>query len=532
MRIVAVLPRILRRLRILGSRLSSCAPNAMKIYPTQFLLGCCFAFTLAVGCMPMAGTYPNGRPRQPIAYRPQPVGNPHRPIGFPHQPVASPGRPIGPITRPQRPIGGIYNPQPNPGGVPWYPVGYQPTPNRPGIPIVMNPFPKTPLPPGSVLLPPDSTPTIPIAQPTPTPTDPKDDTDFWNPWPLPPRGDQFTAGHGGNSAAHGGIVSSQGWRSSRPLGGTARVPTRYVRHQQFAGDANSTSNEKLEYRGGRTIRDLFYVNLYVSGDTEWSNSDVERIDASLSAAMRDEHLNNVLLQYFGNQTIRATALPSHPLVGYTPKTVTRGDIENYLTFIHSRGFLTSYDLRNTVFNLLLPPGTVLTAKAQPANPVLEDLSFGDTTVPDSVDGDSLKGMAGYHGSVLTIDGGPVYFTVGVYSERLTNGGMNGIPVFNDPWKNVVATMYHQLAEARTNPDVEDALRESSDLDADGNLGWVSNSGNEIGDFPLQVNTPLTNVIKEVPLANGNGVVPVQLPYSNFAGGPEGPISQPHPLPSR
>ena len=122
--------------------------------------------------------------------------------------------------------------------------------------------------------------------------------------------------------------------------------------------------------------------------------------------------------------------------------------------------------------------------------------------------------------------------MGVYSERYANGSTNGIPVFREPWKNVVAALYHQLIEARTNPDVEEAIRDPSLLNDDRTLGWVSDSGLEIGDIPLSANFPLTSVITEVPLANGSGSVPVQLPYSNYAGAPEGPITQPHPLPSQ
>ena len=141
-------------------------------------------------------------------------------------------------------------------------------------------------------------------------------------------------------------------------------------------------------------------------------------------------------------------------------------------------------------------------------------------------------MSGYHGSVVVADEGRVYFSVGVYSERFANGTTNGIPVFAQPWKNMVATLYHQLVEARTDPDVEDAIRYSVDLNADRNLGWVSDSGQEVGDFPIHADVPLTSVVREVPLADGSGHVPVQLPYSNFVHGPEGPISMPHPLPSR
>ena len=381
--------------------------------------------------------------------------------------------------------------------------------------------------------PPTDTPTPnPDPDATPAPTEPTDNsTNFWSPWPLPPQGNQLAfRNHGLNRATNTANNSrSSGWSD-------ATEPGLHIRSQQQMTDATSAPSGNLKYRGGRTIRDLYYVNLYVSGDSEWSTDDVERIDGSLSAAMSDEHLNNVLLQYFNNQTIRSTALPSHPLVGYTPKTVTRGDIQNFITYLHTQGFLHSFDLRNTIFNLMLPPGTVLTAESQAANSVRDDIRSLDSgrsdILPAPEDGDSLSGLGGYHGSVVTSDGGRVYYAVGVYPERFANGQMNGIPVFDNPWKNVVATFYHQLIEARTNPDVEDALRESSDLDENGYLGWVSDSGHEIGDIPLQQGISLTSVITEVPLADGSGTVPIQLPYSNYAEGPEGPIAQPHPLPIR
>mgnify|MGYP003381375163 CR=1 FL=1 len=318
-------------------------------------------------------------------------------------------------------------------------------------------------------------------------------------------------------------------RTQSAVGGDSES---YVRGR-FSDDANSASSEDLKYRGGRTIRDLFYVNLYISGDTAWTASDVERIDGNLSAAMRDAHLNNVLLQYYENQSINSTALPSHPLVGYTPKVVTRGDIQNFAGYLHQQGFLKTYDLKNTVFNFLLPPGTVLTADNGPAN---AQRASGNAQSFESLDVsstneqvDSTQGLGGYHGSVVIADGARIYFTADVYSQRFANGATNGIPVFNDPWKNVVATLYHQLIETRTDPDVEEANRQSSDLNADRVLGWVSDSGQEIGDIPIRTATSISSVIREIPLADGSGSVPIQLPYSNFAHGPEGPISQPHPL---
>ena len=86
---------------------------------------------------------------------------------------------------------------------------------------------------------------------------------------------------------------------------------------------------------------------------------------------------------------------------------------------------------------------------------------------DDEDADSKHGLGGYHGSVhVTSDGSDVtvYYAVGVYSE-----GDNGIPAFNQSWKNVVATFYHELNEARTDADVEDVNRTNNDS----LLGWYS-----------------------------------------------------------
>ncbi len=471
----------------------------MKISPPQLLLGCCCAFILLIGCGPMAGPgrFPNGYAGQPF---------------------------------------GFFNPRAFPGGLPWYNVGYPGMPGGPGgTPIVWNPAPypgTTPYPPGIPVPDPGTTPTIPVTNPNPAPTEPDEDpTEFWSPWPLPPRGGSLAVRAVGYSRTN--VDKTRDSQSRRQRGAFVQASQKGYRRQQLQDGATASPSDDLKYRGGKIIRDLFYVNLYVSGDTDWSATDVELIDGSLAAAMRDEHLNNVLLQYYDNQSIRSTPLPSHPLVGYTPTTVTRGDIQNFASYLYQKGLLDSYDLENTVFNFVLPPGTLLTTDAQAANSSQASTASRSRTYDtgselDEVD--SRSGMGGYHGSVEIANGSKVYFAVSVYSERFSNGVTNGIPVFSEPWKNVTATHYHQLIEARTNPDVEDALRYSSDLNADRNLGWVSDTGLEIGDIPIRANVPLTSVITEVPLADGRGLVPVQLPYSNYVHGPEGPIAQPHPLP--
>ena len=117
--------------------------------------------------------------------------------------------------------------------------------------------------------------------------------------------------------------------------------------------------------------------------------------------------------------------------------------------------------------------------------------------------DSKHGLGGYHGSVKA-GGAERYYTVAVYSE-----GGNGIVAFDEPWKNVCATLYHELQETRTDPDVEDAIRLGSAPGADRLLGWYSPRGGEIGDIPMaEAGGDLARVMREVPLADGGvGEVP-------------------------
>ena len=138
----------------------------------------------------------------------------------------------------------------------------------------------------------------------------------------------------------------------------------------------------------------------------------------------------------------------------------------------------------------------------------------------------------HHGSIRVGSGASdqiVYYAIGVYSETLPDGTVNGIPVFDQAWKNVVATFYHELNEARTDPDVEDAIRAGNDPAATKFLGWTSKQGEECGDFPVFEANPLSEIFQEIKLTDGSGTVPVQFQYSDKVHGPEGPISASDPF---
>jgi hypothetical protein len=234
------------------------------------------------------------------------------------------------------------------------------------------------------------------------------------------------------------------------------------------------AGENLEFFGGRTLPRLEWTHVYLGS---WSADDRRSLDAAVPAAMRDRRLNHVLAQYFPKK--RITSVFRGAQTGPMPAAVMDKDaVEGIVRSLAPDGLAA----------LLLPRGVVL--------------SDGDVT--------SEHGLGGYHGSV-----GGRYYAVSVYSE-----GTHGIVAFDAPWKNVCATLYHELQEARTDPDVEDAIRAGSSPDAEKLLGWYSPHGGEIGDIPIaEANGRLDLVMKEVPLADGSGSAPVQLMWSNADGGP-------------
>jgi hypothetical protein len=268
--------------------------------------------------------------------------------------------------------------------------------------------------------------------------------------------------------------------------------------------AGFPANPSLNLRryAGKTIEHLTFTHVYLGGAAAWRPDDVRQIDWALPAAMRDSHLNNVLAQYFPDGKPTAAFAPSRTLEGPLPRRVFRDTAEGIVATLD----LARFDLASTVFCLLLPRGVVL----------VDGTSTGHNGV------DSEHGLGGYHGSIH-VKRKTIYYALAVYSE-----GKNGISVFPEGWKNTCAVVYHELCEARTDPDVEDAIRAGSSPHADDFLGWYSPHGGEIGDIPLEeAGANLTAVVKEVKLATGGKKVPVQLMWSNAVAGPEGPIAHEH-----
>jgi hypothetical protein len=244
----------------------------------------------------------------------------------------------------------------------------------------------------------------------------------------------------------------------------------------------------LRYFGGRTLPHLRYTLVYLGA---WDTSERSELDHALAAAMRDRGLNNVLAQYFPGTEVTTTFAGSLVHRGAMPaRRVERDEVESLVGELN---------VGPSVTCLLLPHGAVLV---------------------DNGDVDSKHGLGGYHGSIK-LNGSERYYAVAAYSE-----GDNGIVAFDAPWKNVCATLYHELQETRTDPDVEDAIRLGSAPGADRLLGWYSPRGGEIGDIPMaESGGDLGRVMQEVPLSDGSGTVPIQLMWSNAVDGPEGPTPE-------
>lgn len=300
-----------------------------------------------------------------------------------------------------------------------------------------------------------------------------------------------------------------------PGAGGARAISRMPRSTAISGGLAGSPQEDLRFRGGHTIKDLKFVNIYVGDKAAWDPTDVANIDKALAAAMSDQKLNNVIVQYFNKQPVSAQFIKSY-FYGWKPKIAQKVDVDAQIRNLDSQQAFEGYDLPNTVFNFMLPRGAIL---GDPSGGAQQHVS--NKAIPLADAQDSTGGLGGYHGSVH-VNGKTVYYSIGAYSEKLPNGGTNGIPVFDQNWKNVVATFYHELQEARTDADVDDAATRGM-----GVLGWTSDTGNEIGDYPIAEAQALRQVFQEVPLADGSGMVPVQFCYSNVVHGPEGPIDYPH-----
>jgi hypothetical protein len=272
--------------------------------------------------------------------------------------------------------------------------------------------------------------------------------------------------------------------------------------EALAPGVSASPKDDLIFRGGKTLPQMGFQNIYLGRASDFASGDVENIDDAITRVMRDEKLKNVVQQYFPGKTLSYDVATSVILNENRPNEMGEPDVQNKIIDLFDRNLILATDHDRTIFNLVLPPDTIL-----------------------KLDGSSSeRGLGGYHGSVHFSRGGQtrtLYYSANVYSA-IRSGKRNGIPFFNAPWKNVVCTLYHELIESQTDPDVNDA----NQLGDRSFIGWNSNNlGREIGDQPIAANT-LDRIFKEVLTLPGPKPTPVQFMYSNAVHGAEGPTEKP------
>jgi len=288
---------------------------------------------------------------------------------------------------------------------------------------------------------------------------------------------------------------------------SARRGPAWPRTRSIAAGIDPEPQEDLVFHGGKVVPQMEFQNVYLGGAESWTARDVDFIDSAIQRAMQHRRLNNVLTPYFPAARASCDMRPSFVVDEAKPKRLDESDVQARVVALYDAGLLRKTQLDTCIFNLVLPAGAVL--------------KLGRDS--------SVQGLGGFHGSRHIRRNGKrvtLYYSANVYSERLADGRENGIAVFAQPWKNVVATLYHELNEFRTDADVTDAI----DRDDDGFLGWMSRSGMEIGDQPVfraGKAHDLRLVFKEIPDPPRKRRLPVQLMYSNVAHGAEGPIPRPH-----
>ena len=258
---------------------------------------------------------------------------------------------------------------------------------------------------------------------------------------------------------------------------------------------------QLKYHGGATIQDLTYQPVFLG--EAWQSTLLRglsnQLTTSLKTAMQSSELNEVFKQYFDKNAVSATPLDAkfYLYVGAGGNADIRWkpyfygeDIERTVAFLHGQGALPP-DLNNSAVLLLLAPGTILFKRNDP---------FGGAASIGFLD--SMGGLASYHSFVDLDGGGRVYYAVSVWSD-----GENGAAVPGwQPWESTCAGVYHELAETRTNPNIEGET-------PDKQWGWASCEGEEIGDLSLDWAGDDPSLVFRKDLPNLKGI-PIELLWSN------------------
>lgn len=211
--------------------------------------------------------------------------------------------------------------------------------------------------------------------------------------------------------------------------------------------SSSAAAPHLEYYGGKTLANPVLVPMYIGAywNSESGKGDRRYFDR-FASYLGGSKFFSVLKQYgierskFGGSELVSSAK--------NPTLIDDRGIQKLVRAEIAAGRAGKPDSEN-LYVVYLPPGTVLNAPGGYS---------------------SRQGVGGYHSSFLLDDGSRAYYAAIVYADS-----GNGIAFTSSPRDNVTIAASHEIAEAATDPDVNQ-----------GTLGWYDEQYGEVADIPIEM----------------------------------------------
>ena len=81
----------------------------------------------------------------------------------------------------------------------------------------------------------------------------------------------------------------------------ARHSDESIEREALAPGVSASPQDDLVFRGGKTLPQMGFQNVYLGRASDFAPGDVESIDDAITRVMRDEQLKSIIQQYFPRQ---------------------------------------------------------------------------------------------------------------------------------------------------------------------------------------------------------------------------------------
>ena len=75
------------------------------------------------------------------------------------------------------------------------------------------------------------------------------------------------------------------------------------KREALAPGVSASPKDDLIFRGGKTLSQMGFQNIYLGRASDFAKGDVEVIDGAITRLMRDEELKKIIQQYFPGKTL-------------------------------------------------------------------------------------------------------------------------------------------------------------------------------------------------------------------------------------